>query len=42
MYIVTDSYGHFLRKFPTYKQAMTFCLSRGRMDWHIKSTNYVY
>ena len=35
-YTIFDSYGNYLRSFPTYKQAFTFCYSRGRMDWLIK------
>ena len=34
-YIVKDSYGYFLRSFPTYEQAMTFKIINGRMDWTI-------
>lgn len=36
MYKVFDSVGQFLRSFPTYKQAMTFKIANGRMDWNIK------
>lgn len=35
-YTIFDSYGNYLRSFPTYKQAFTFCYSCGRMDWLIK------
>lgn len=40
MYKVFDSVGQFLRSFPTYKQAMTFKIANGRMDWIIKSKNF--
>lgn len=36
MYKVIDSTGHVIRIFPTYKQAMTFKISVGRLDWKIK------
>lgn len=36
MYRVFDSVGQFLRSFPTYKQAMTFKIANGRMDWIIR------
>ena len=38
MYKVFDSVGQFLRSFPTYKQAMTFKIANGRMDWNIQQT----
>lgn len=35
-YRVYDTQGAWLRTFNTYKEAYSFCLSRGRMDWHIQ------
>lgn len=35
MYRVYDSTGKYLRSFPTYKQAMTYKIACGRMDWKI-------
>lgn len=35
-YKIYDQFGNYLRSFPTYKQAMTFKIAMGRMDWRIK------
>lgn len=35
-YKVYDTTGTWLRTFSSYKEAHSFCLSRGRMDWQIK------
>jgi hypothetical protein len=35
MYRIIDNTGKTLRIFPTYKQAMTFKIAMGRMDWRI-------
>lgn len=37
MYIVLDSYGNFIKKFPTYQQASTFKFAYGNYGWVIKS-----
>jgi hypothetical protein len=34
-YLVLDATDHILRIFPTYKQAMTFKIAMGRLDWRI-------
>ena len=36
MYKVYDSLGNFMRKFPTYKQAVTYRLACGNRYWTIK------
>lgn len=36
MYKVYDSLGNFMRKFPTYKQAVTYRLAYGNKHWYIK------
>jgi hypothetical protein len=38
-YRVYDSTGAWLRTFSTYKEAQTFCISRGRFDWPIKQVS---
>jgi hypothetical protein len=35
-YKVIDSEGYVLRVFSTYKQAMTYKIAMGRLDWRIK------
>jgi hypothetical protein len=35
-YKVIDSEGYILRVYPTYKQAMTYKIAMGRLDWVIK------
>lgn len=35
MYIVTDSLGNIMGKFPSYKQASTFKFARGNYSWRI-------
>lgn len=35
-HIVYDSCGKYIKSFPTYKQAMTFKIANGRLDWEIK------
>lgn len=37
VYKVFDTTGAWLRTFSTYEQAFTFCISRGRYDWPIKT-----
>ena len=39
-YLVKDSLGYVLRVFDTYKGAMEFKISRGRMDWRIVEVSY--
>lgn len=36
MYKVYDSEGNFMRKFPSYKQAVTYRLAYGNKYWYIK------
>lgn len=36
MYKVFDSLGNFMRRFPTYKQAVTYRLAYGNKYWTIK------
>ena len=36
MYEVYDSEGNFMRKFSTYKQAVTYRLAYGNKHWYIK------
>lgn len=37
MYRVYDSYGKFLKSFPTYKQASTYKFAYGNYGWTIKN-----
>nr|DAM35204.1 MAG TPA: hypothetical protein [Bacteriophage sp.] len=37
MYLVLDSYGNLIKKFPTYQQASTFKFVCGNYGWTIKS-----
>jgi hypothetical protein len=34
-YVVYDSLGNFLRRFPTYKAAFEYLIMTGRYDWSI-------
>lgn len=35
-YKVFDTTGAFLRQYNSWREAYTFCISRGRLDWTIK------
>ena len=39
MYTVLDSLGNPLRRFPSYKQAMTYKIAMQRYDWKIEKSS---